>query len=399
MSEVLNVLQNGKIQSDKASGEVVVLPFEGFKEGDAIKISGVSEEHDGSYTIAAIGARGLILNGIIDDSCEKYLSEAGETVKILRSIPKMDFVIESGNRLWGCYYGIGEDGKVINEIYASALGDPTNWYRYAGISTDSWTATVGADGPFTGAIQYGGYPLFFKENTIIRVYGSAPSSFSTAIYNYRGVAKGSHKSLAICDEVLYYLSTDGVMAYNGSVPRKESDALGNEHYRDGVAGSIGSKYYLSCSDSAANAHLFVFDARYGVWHREDSLRAEQFLRRKTELYILTEGRVITAAGEGEEIEFEAVTGEWGLSNPYRKHFNNFIIRAIVPFGEKLSVFVSYDGGEFLSVSTYYGVGHSVQQIKVTPVRCDRVRLKIKGCGNTKIVSIYREIREGGKDVL
>lgn len=397
-TDVFEVLQNGKVQTDKASGDKALLPFEGFSEGDAIKIDGVSEEYDGSYVIASVAPRGLILNGTIDDTYERDVSEVGDSVKILRSIPKMDFVIESGNRLWGCYYGIGEDGKVINEIYASALGDPTNWYRYAGISTDSWTATVGADGPFTGAIQYGGYPLFFKENTIIRVYGSAPSSFSTAVYNYRGVAKGSHKSLAICDEVLYYLSTDGVMAYNGSVPQKVSDALGNDHYRDGVAGSIGSKYYLSCADNADNVHLFVFNARYGVWHREDDLRAEQFLRHKTKLYILTEGRVITAAGEGEEIEFKAVTGEWGLSNPYRKHFGCFIIRAIVPLEAELTVYSSHEGSPWKTEAIFLGEGMEVLTCRIVPRKCDRIRLKFEGRGQVKLLSVYREIVGGGLDV-
>ncbi len=398
LSSVLEIKRNGEAQKD-LQGNPAFEPFEGFKEGDAVKVDGISEEHDGSYNIAAISPRGLILNGIVDDIISVHLKEAGSSVTIKRTVPKMDFVIESGNRLWGCFYGIGEDGKVINEIYASALGDPTNWYRYEGISTDSWTATVGADGPFTGAIQYDGYPVFFKENTIIRVYGSAPSSFQLASYNYRGVQAGSAKSLAICDEVLYYLSDDGVMAYNGSVPQKVSDALGNEKYKSGVAGSIGSKYYISMEDSSSNVHLFVFDARLGLWHREDDLRVDQFLRHKTELYMLTGGSIITAAGGEGDVEFEATTGEWGLSNPYRKHFNNFIIRAIVPFGKKLSVLVSYDGGDFISVNTIYGTGHAVRQIKITPVRCDRVRLRFIGSGDIKIVSVYREIAEGGYDVL
>ena len=66
-----------------------------------------------------------------------------------RSVPEMDFVIESGNRLWGCKYGV-VDGKAVNEIYASKLGDFKNWNCYAGRSTDSYVATRGSDGPFTG---------------------------------------------------------------------------------------------------------------------------------------------------------------------------------------------------------------------------------------------------------
>ena len=319
-NQVFEVLRNGEIVKDN-NGSIARRPFEGFKENDAISIKGISEEVDSSYTIAKVTARGLILNGIVKDVYEKQINTMtiggveGDVVSLKRSVPKMDYVIECNNRLWGCYYGVDENGNVINEIYAAALGDPTNWRRYEGIATDSWTATIGTDGPFTGAVTYGGYPLFFKENAIIRVYGTAPSSFQIATYNYRGVQKGSAKSLAICDEVLYYLSNDGVMAYNGSVPQKVSEALGDERYHSGVAGSIGSKYYLSCLDSSEKAHLFVFNSLYGIWHEEDDLRAEQFVRHKGQLYILANGKVLTACGEGEKVRFEAITGEWGLSNP------------------------------------------------------------------------------------
>jgi len=398
LSSVLEIKRNGEAQKD-LQGNPAFEPFEGFKEGDTVKIDGISEEHDGSYNIAATSPRGLILNGIVDDIISVQLKEAGSSVTIKRSVPKMDFVIESGNRLWGCFYGIGEDGKVINEIYASALEDPTNWYRYEGISTDSWTATVGADGPFTGAIQYDGYPVFFKENTIIRVYGSAPSSFQLASYNYRGVQAGSDKSLAICDEVLYYLSDDGVMAYNGSVPQKVSDALGNEKYKSGVAGSIGSKYYLSCLDSSDNVHLFVFDARYGLWHREDELEVCQFLRHKTELYMLTGGDIITAAGGDGDVEFEATTGEWGLTDPFRKHFSKIALRAEIAFGAYLRPYISYDGGEWESLGEYHGDGMSTFILLQIPRRCDRIRLRFEGYGNVKIFYIYREISQGGRNVL
>ena len=37
-------------------------------------------------------------------------------------MPNMDFVIESENRLWGCRYGIANNGEVVNEIFAK-MGD------------------------------------------------------------------------------------------------------------------------------------------------------------------------------------------------------------------------------------------------------------------------------------
>ena len=393
--ELYDVLYNGQTKTD-ADGKELRDPFLGFKEGDAIEIKGFSEKQDSSYTIASLSNGGLVLNGVIDDVITRQVTE--DAVTISRAVPKMDFVVECGNRLWGCFYGTNEKGEVINEIYASALGDPTNWRRYEGTSMDSWTATVGVDGAFTGAIKFGGYPLFFKENTIIRVYGSAPSSFGLADYNYRGVQAGSHNSLAICDEVLYYLSEDGVMAYNGSVPQKVSSSLGSEAYHGGVAGAIGSKYYLSCRDSLENTQLFVFDSQYGVWHKEDNLSVRQFLRHKTQLYMATEGGVVTAFGKGESVPFEAITGDWGLSNPYRKYFDRFIIRTIVPTGAHLTMYVSYDSGSFKPVHLCQNGIFTVGEITDIPHRCDRIRLKFKGHGDVKIVSVFREISEGEGNV-
>lgn len=380
--------------------------FAEFKAGDEVFISdptpGQNQKIKGSYIVEKVftakesGTTSLILNGVIDE--KSYLFGQNNTVTVERRLPKMDYVIESGNRLWGCYYGLNDKGEVINEVYASALGDATNWHKYQGISTDSWTATIGEDGPFTGAIHYGGYPLFFKENCIIRIYGSAPSSFQTAVYNYRGVAQDSDKSLAICDEVLYYLSLDGIVAYNGGIPQKVSAPLGKEHYQNGVGGAFREKYYLSCEDSDAKHHLFVFDASCGAWIEEDNLSVTQFLRHKNELYMLTGGKVITAFGGTENVRFSATTGNWGLSDPYRKYFEKFIIRTIVPAGAELFIYVSYDDGEFVPLTTYEARGMTVAEVADLPRDCDRIRLRFKGRGDVKIVSIYREISEGGYNV-
>ena len=49
---------------------------------------------------------------------------------VTKIIPAMDYVIECGNRLWGCRYGQNNNGEFVNEIYASALGDFKTWYKF-----------------------------------------------------------------------------------------------------------------------------------------------------------------------------------------------------------------------------------------------------------------------------
>ena len=74
----------------------------------------------------------IVVVGFLDT----VINGAKTSLKLERTMPKMDFVIESGNRLWGCRYGTNAGGEVVNEIYASKLGDFKNWFCYMGLSTD-----------------------------------------------------------------------------------------------------------------------------------------------------------------------------------------------------------------------------------------------------------------------
>ena len=309
----------------------------------------------------------------------------------------MDFIVECNNRLWGCRYGVSESGgSVINEIYASALGDPTNWYRYDGTADDCWTASIGVDGEFTGAAVYGGYPVFFKENAIIRVWGSMPSNFQTAVYNYRGVKSGSSESLVICDEVLYWHSIDGVVAYTGSVPEKIDAALGDICYRNAAAGSVRGRVYISMEVSAGEWPVFVYDTRRGLWHREDGTHVRQFLRDGAELYMVTEGGKVLKAStadfsEGtEDFEWCAVSGNIGYGEVGEKRLKKVKLRAEIPIGSELDVSVSYDGGEPEKCRSAEGSGEGVQNIAFIPKRCDRFRICLSGRRECRIISVYFE---------
>lgn len=403
-NNAVQVMRNGNpvtISSSGVSGGTTVYDaiFGGFKEGDAIEISGISEEYDSTYVVAKwVAEKGLVLHGNISESVKKNLSK-GESIYISRRIPQMDFVVESGNRLWGCYYGV-RNGEVINEIYASALGDPTNWYRYQGISTDSWTATVGVDGVFTGAVVYGGYPLFFKENAIIRVYGTQPSSFQLATYNYRGVKPGSHRSLTVCDEVLYYHSCDGILAYSGAAPVKVDEALGRKIYHNAVAGELRGKYYVSMLDSKECSHLFVYSPRTRMWHREDNLSVHVFCSEGDKLYMACDDGVYTDSISADCVESEAPvkwfaeSGEIGCGDPGKKYLIKLRLRAVLPAGSELQIFTSYDDGDFVPCTCVVGYGITPIEVPFVPRRCDRFRLRLEGIGPCSILSIYKETESG-----
>lgn len=374
-----------------------------FEVNDGVTISGVESEAladlNASIIILAKGDNYIVVTGILDQ-----VTTQTEPITVERRMPEMDFIVESGNRLWGCRYG-EQGNQIVNEIYASKLGDFKNWSCYQGISTDSYAVTVGTDGQFTGAITHLGYPIFFKENFMHKVYGSYPANFQVQTTACRGVQKGCGKSLAIVNEVLYYKARTGVCAYDGSLPQEISAALGDMAYSKAVAGHIGNKYYISMCDAEGDYHLFVYDTLKGMWHREDATEVIDFCNCRGDLYFIdwADNQIKTVKGTGpvkesRPISWEAVTGIIGTDSPDKKYVSRIDVRMMLEPGAVVSFFAEYDSsGEWELLFNMTGRDLRTFPVPVRPKRCDHLRLKICGSGDAKIFSICKSI-EWGSDM-
>lgn len=322
---------------------------------------------------------------------------------VSRKIPDMDYVIESNNRLWGCFYG-ERDGKMLNEIYASKLGDFKNWNCFQGLSTDSYAASRGSDGPWTGAITMNNYPLFFKRNCLEKVYISASGAHQIATTKMPGVQPGSWRSMQIVDGVLFYLSDTGVMVYDGSLPDHISNDFGNVRYSDGVAGKQGYNYYLSVKTQDGSYSLFNLDTTKGVWHREDDTRLTQTADRGDVLYMLTEdGRLLTPGtlaelDEGElegDFTWEIVSGAIGYQRAEQEYLLRLIPRIKLELGGSALVHVMFDdNGDWQRVACIENNSTHSVTIPVKTRRCDHFRIKISGIGGVTLFTIVREIEKG-----
>lgn len=374
--------------------------FAPFKEHDGVTISGVTSEKlsdlNSSMVIWARGDDYIVVTGILDE-----VTTQTEAITIKRPMPNMDFIIESGNRLWGCRYGVALNGEIVNEIYACKLGDFKNWNCFMGISTDSYAASVGTDGQFTGAITHLGYPLFFKENCLHKVYGNYPANYQIQTTACRGVQNGCEGSLAIVNEVLYYKARSGICAYDGSLPMEISSALGDVTYHNAVAGSLGNKYYVSMSDDKDEYHLFVYDTMRGMWHKEDDTQAVEFCNCRGDLYYIDysykqiKSVKGTGAPEATPIKWEAVTGIIGTDSPDKKYISRMDVRMSLEVGTRVSFFAEYDSsGEWEHLFTMDGIKLRTFAVPIRPQRCDHMRLKIIGVGDAKIFSICKTIEQG-----
>lgn len=374
-----------------------------FQKYDAVEISGVKsgklQDLNASMVIWDKGPDFVVVAGIVDQVVTQTASEGSVTLE--RRMPNMDFIVESENRLWGCRYGLNRKGETVNEIYASKLGDFKNWSCYMGLSTDSYAASCGTDGAFTGATSYMGNPVFFKETCLHKVYGNYPANFQIQTTACRGVQKGSYRSLAVVNEVLYYKAGTAVCAYDGSIPTEISYCLGAEQYKEAVGGALGNKYYISMLDSVGKSHLFVWDTAKKLWHREDGFRAARMEILGGTLYAMEEGTGkiwdMTRSGDSPEdkVKWSVETGEIGLEMPDMKYLARMIIRMSLEAGTEVRIYARYDfSQDWEPLFAVRSTRLRSFDIPVRAKRCDYMQLRIEGDGPGKIYSITKTIQQG-----
>ncbi len=373
-----------------------------FEQYDGVKISGVSAEISADLnTTAVVWAKEVNSITVVGILNEVSLTQ-DTPITVSRKMPELDFVVESNNRLWGCRYGI-QDGEIVNELYACKQGDFKNWNCYMGISTDSYRVSLGTDGQFTGAITYLGYPTFFKENCCHVVYGNMPREYQVQDTALRGVQKGSEKSLAMVNEVLYYKSRTGICAYNGALPTEISSALGENAYSNAVACAYKNKYYITMLNKSTNSNeFFVFDVEKGMWHKEDDLKAECFCAVDDEVYYISDGSIRTLFGSGtkddEKIKWMAETGDLGVDAPDKKYISRLSVRLSMDIGTRVYISIKYDSsGGWERVCSLTGNTLRTFTLPIKPKRCDHLKLKFEGIGDAKIYAISKTV-EIGSDV-
>lgn len=245
-----------------------------FLAGDHIYVTDAFFDRGECKIKKIIDMNNIVVSGILYGEMSAIRNFTAE-----KKIPAMDFAAEHGNRIWGCRYGKNNNGEFVNEIYASALGDPGAWETFEGASTDSYQVSLGCPGEFTGVTVLGSDVLFFKEEYIIRVSGDSPADFSVTTYPARGVQRGCHNSIVNINEQLFYKSRYGVIRYDGTFPAEISENLGNVRYEDAVAEGIGNKYYIAMTDTDGNRSIFVFHLNTSQWYREDDKKNTRFMVR------------------------------------------------------------------------------------------------------------------------
>lgn len=377
-----------------------------IREGDALFFEKLENESGGiengphqvtkAYDVKDGGQIIVVEGGLTVTNNDIQLND-DDPFRVYRYIPKLDYVCESGNRLFGCRYGDDGQGNFVNEIYISARGSFLRWGVGTGTDDSPMIFSVGIDGAFTGAITYDGYPTFFKERAMLRVGGYTPADFTLYDSKCLGVAPKCGRSLAVVENTLYYKSRGPVMAFDGSAPVPVSDKLGSLYDLPfAVGGACGRKYYVSMrSYDGKKKHLYVLDTALGLWHREDALYADSMAEDGDNMYIASSGEVwhvreSDAYQEAAGIPWYAESGLIGLESHDKKYLVKLSVRLQLETGSSARVSVQYDSSKVWK-QVWATVAGSLRTVTVPvlPIRCDHMRIRIEGVGACRIYSIIK----------
>lgn len=393
---------NGTYADEKAAANSITTTGAAFpfNVGDAVTISGCTKETYNNRTpiIREISEDKKTLrfyeNTFRLPDGQESITEPG-TVTLNRSVPDMDFVCTNENRVWGCKG---------DSIFASKLGDPYNWNVFDGLSTDAFSVESGTAGAFTACVSYLGYPCFFKEDKIFKMYGTVPTNFQLMSSAVLGVMRGSHKSLAVAGETLYYLSKVGIMAYSGGMPRCISHTLGDDvRLSDAVGGSDGLNYYVSLKEDG-KAALYCYSSENGVWHKEDTLAVVQMAYSGGIMALVDGGCVLLgnpadiptgATREGAVIS-EAEFADYDGGSFDAKHVQRVRARLECEKGATVVFLVKFDGGAWEEVDRCGAQEKDVFTLDCPIRRCDHFRLKIKATGEYRLYALEYEYVTGGR---
>lgn len=340
----------------------------------------------------------------------------GYKMRLERTVPDMDYITVSQNRIWGC-------SSENHEIYACKQGDATSWYQYAGLSSDSYAVTIPNGDKFTGAVTYSDMPYFFTENMAYSIMGNKPKNYQVQNYELRGVEDGAYQTIAQKDGYVYYKSKSGIERFNGNNTQTLTEYLDLEGMKGYVGQTNNDKYFVFLGTDES-ADLYVYDIKKRLWHKERSVAPEStsmdMVELDNNLYLasgdIAQGefmKLIKINGKAKEVADVLVdneptydtpkwwveSGEFNGQSLLNKYITKFMFEMKLEQNAKVSIYFMYnDSGEWEEV--FRTTDKHVKKLINVPIlvrRCERMRYKIKGEGQAKIYSISIT-SEGGSEI-
>lgn len=237
----------------------------------------------------------------------------------------------------------------------------------------------------------------FKRNGMYRIYSGDGLSY----YMDKIADVGAIERLGVCvvDNVLYFLSDDGIYQFTGSYPQLLPDSLGRR-YTGGAMGGDDGRLYASlkyAENGEEKTELIVWHTDKRIFSRHDDFSAKQFLVALGGVYVLSEnGKVFKVEGERCAVPFSLTTKKYffGFSKKAANAARIFFEYEKENEDDSFLVEVSYDGGEFLPCGAPISNGR-VRYLPVKFRKCDELMLRISGRGIFTLKGLSFSVYQGG----
>jgi len=257
----------------------------GLSTGDVIFLEGLHHpQADGRYTVATYSYSVTTAEITFEENFPySYTQNAQEEqLKIYNDglyCPDMDYICSLHNRLWGC-------SNKTRIVYASALGDPTDFWTFAGDALDAYQVVVGTSGEFTGMVPLNNNVLIFKQHYIHKMLGSYPAEYQLYTYDVDGASDTNGLSAVNADGNAIYVTEHGIGTYSGASSGILSRELGEGNMNGAIGMFNGELYYLYYKDDQEEPHTYIYDTRYNLWIEEDYSEVMAFAHCMDKDYVL-----------------------------------------------------------------------------------------------------------------
>lgn len=359
-----------------------------FKVGDRVRISGCVTYTDNNtpenevVTISAVDDYELTFD--IPEDFDAG-TDAG-AVKVEKPVPDLDFICESDNRLWGV-------NSETRTIYASALGDPTDFWSLGLLSTDAFQAAVGTDGDWTGICKAGGGVCCWKEHTLHKVLGSYPANYQINTYSVPGVQAGCARSMQNINETLYYKGVDGIYAYGGGTPSLVSPGFDGVQFDYAVGGAGNGKYYISMLRRDTESYgMYELDLDTGFWLKTDNTKCSAYATLDNVVYAAIGRGVygLQTAETSDGVSWLAELVPFTETALSRKKYKRLLLRIDMDAGSELRIETKLDRDRWRIAYEKRAAHEVTLRVPLTMGRCDRFALRISGSGGVVIYALERE---------
>ena len=349
----------------------------GFAEGDGVTIAGSAVIENGSYVLEAASENEITVSAVM--AAESAVTD--DTLTVSRAMPDLEFACEMDNRVWGV---------AGDTVYASRLGDATNWQVYEGLSTDSYAVALAAPGSFSGIIRQGSGLVIFRQDCFYKLSGNTPSTFRLRRCDLPGIPEGAEKSLTACMENLFFFTGESYVMYDGAEETEVSLPLGGEKLTGPVAWTEGESVCL-CGTVSGAVRLYRLRVPAMSWTEETTPAAVS--AGSGGFRMLADGS-ITKPGSG-SVAWELQTAPMGTRELRGERLSAVGVGLTLPQGSTARLSVRYDGGEWQVLRDIENGESRTERFYVFPRESGNFSIRLSGTGDVTVHRLTVRTQKGG----